>query len=288
MANEPTGQYDAAYHAALQAGARRSAAVVLARVHALLAPASLVDFGCGSGEWLAEAGALGIDDLCGVDGPWVEARTLEIAPELFTSADLSAPLDLGRRFDVALCLEVAEHLPAAAAPGLIDTLCAHAPVVVFSAAIPGQGGEGHVNEAWPSQWRDLFAARGFDGFDALRAPLWADERVEPWYRQNLLVFAARDHLARAPALAARLQAAVAGPLDLVHPAIFRTYRDLADLSGGLKAERDAQAARIAELAAAYENEAARHAALLGSVSWRVTAPLRAIARRLRGESRGDA
>ncbi len=284
MTADPTGNYDAAYHAMLQAGSRRSAAVVLARAQALVAPASVVDFGCGSGGWLAEASALGITDQAGVDGPWVRAETLQIDPALFTSADLSAPLDLGRRFDLALCLEVAEHLPKAAAPVLIDTLCAHAPVVVFSAAIPGQGGEGHVNEAWPPYWRDLFAARDFEGFDVLRAPIWQDTEVEPWYRQNLLIFAGRAHLVHDTALAGRLRDAVAGPLDIVHPAIFQGYCDLvADLSQRSVAERDAQAVRIAELAAAYEQEAARNAALRGSVSWRMTAPMRAIARRLRGK-----
>jgi len=280
MTADPTGNYDAAFHSALQAGARRSAAAVMARVHDLFEPASVVDFGCGSGGWLAEAVALGIQDLRGVDGPWVEAQTLEIEPALFMAADLAAPLDLGRRFDVALCLEVAEHLPESAAPVLVDTLCAHAPVVVFSAAIPGQGGEGHVNEVWPSYWRDSFDARDFECLDALRAQVWADETVEPWYRQNLLIFAARDHLARETALAQRLRAAVVGPLDIVHPSIFQGYRDLvADLSERLAAAT-AQCERVT---GERDAQAARHEAVLRSVSWRVTAPLRAIARQLHGK-----
>jgi SAM-dependent methyltransferase len=274
MTADPTGNYDAAYHVALQAGSRRSAAAVLARVQALVAPSSVVDFGCGSGGWLAEVGALGITDRAGVDGPWVGSETLEIDPVLFISADLSAPLDLGRRFDLALCLEVAEHLPKVAAPIIIDTLCAHAPVVVFSAAIPGQGGEGHVNEAWPSYWRDLFAARGFDGFDVLRAPFWQDGTVEPWYRQNLLIFVERHHLACDGKLARRLRDAIAAPLDIVHPEFFQKHCELA--------------AAYRNLTVAYEQEAARNAALRSSVSWRMTAPLRAIAQRLRGKEAKDA
>lgn len=267
MTVDATGNYDAAYHAALRAGSRRSAAAVLTRVQALVAPASIVDFGCGSGGWLVEAGALGIADRAGVDGPWVDVETLEIDPAIFTPVDLTAPLDLGRRFDLALCLEVAEHLPESAAPVLIDTLCAHAPVLVFSAAIPGQGGEGHVNEAWPSFWCGLFAARGFQAHDALRAAFWQDGNVEPWYRQNLLIFAERGHLAHHEALAQKLRDAVAGPLDIVHPAFFEGHR---------------------ELATAYEREAASHAALLDSTSWRMTAPLRALARWLRARRSGDA
>lgn len=268
---EPTGTYDSTYHAELKEGSRRSAAHVLPLLQELFRPSSIVDFGCGSGDWLAEASGLGIVDLQGVDGPWVEPGTLEIALENFRAADLGAPLDLGRRYDLALCLEVAEHLPQAAAPVLVDTLCAHSPVVVFSAAIPGQGGEGHVNESWPSAWRDLFAAHGYACFDALRAQLWADADIEPWYRQNLLIFAAREAFAHDPARRARLEQTSVGPLDLVHPAIFQSYSARVTELGE---KLGASIVQVAQLNA-------RLHALHSSMSWRITAPLRRISRYLK-------
>jgi SAM-dependent methyltransferase len=275
-----TGDYNAPYYAALQAGARASANQVMPRVLNLVAPLSIVDFGCGSGAWLATALALGIADIQGVDGPWVTPSTLQIEPERFQSADLGGTVDLGRRFDLALCLEVAEHLLPEAARALVATLTAHAPVILFSAAVPGQGGEGHVNEAWPSSWRALFAARGFDCFDILRGPIWEETAIEPWYRQNLLIFAARDRLDEDRALATRLSEATPRPFDIAHPAVLAMQT--ARAASAVKETYDL-IARLEDLGSAYEEQRAEIVRtrneledLRGSLSWRLTAALRAV------------
>ena len=293
--------YDAAYHRGLHDGARRSAERVLPRVLGLVGARSLVDFGCGSGAWVAAALAEGVEDALGLDGPWVERGTLAIPEARFRAADLARPVDLGRRFDLALCLEVAEHLPREAAPALVGTLARHAPAVLFSAAVPGQGGEGHVNEAWPGTWAALFGEVGFEGRDTLRAAIWDDEAVEPWYRQNAVLYCSRDWLAADPERASRI--AAPAPAALVHPAIWGWRREaVRSLEGELAiarevAERDrAEIVRLggAWQALAEENAALRrdiealqadHAHLRASRSWRLTAPLRrldAAARRLRG------
>lgn len=286
--------YDAAYHGALHDGARRSAECVLPLVLDLLRPASLVDVGCGSGAWVAAALAAGVEDALGLDGPWVEPGTLVIPKERFRAMDLARPVDLGRRFELALCLEVAEHLPPEAAPVLVETLSRHAPAVLFSAAVPGQGGEGHVNEAWPKAWIALFAEAGFDVRDALRRRLWDDEAVEPWYRQNLLLFCERGWLEADPARAARLEAPA--PSALVHPAIWRWRCEaIHALEAELAAARDALAgerAEVVRLGGAWQTLADENAALRGDLaglrasrSWQLTAPLRrldAAARRVRG------
>ena len=94
--------------------------------------------------------------------------------------------------DLAICLEVAEHLTPAAGARLVKTLCSVAPVVLFSAAIPAQGGTNHINEQWQSHWADEFAAHGFDCFDPIRPEIWNDRDVFPWYRQNILLFVSRS------------------------------------------------------------------------------------------------
>jgi hypothetical protein len=104
---------------------------------------------------------------------------------------LSEPFDLGRRFDLALCLEVAEHLDADAGAVLVDSLAAHSDAIFFSAACPGQPGQHHVNCQWPEYWQALFNARDFACSDAIRWRIWNDSRIEPWYRQNMF-FAFRD------------------------------------------------------------------------------------------------
>jgi SAM-dependent methyltransferase len=113
---------------------------------------SVVDFGCGSGVWLAAWQRLVVDDVIGVDGE--QARSsLKISAERFLAADLRKPIRLGRRFDLAQSLEVAEHLPPQSASVFVETLTTHAPLILFSAAVPGQGGEHHVNEQPPEYWR---------------------------------------------------------------------------------------------------------------------------------------
>ncbi|MGH6841445.1 MAG: hypothetical protein ACREDV_05045, partial [Methylocella sp.] len=130
---------------------------------------------------------------------------------------------LNRTFDLALCLETAEHLLPEAAVPFVESLTRVAPVIVFSAAIPRQGGTGHFNEQWPSYWAKLFASRGYECLDLLRDYLWANDAVEVWYRQNMLCFVARDR----PDLRAGFAHAgsVARPLDIVHPGLFLNRDD---------------------------------------------------------------
>jgi hypothetical protein len=165
---------------------------------------------------------LGVSDIQGVDGDYVPRDRLLIDPAHFDGRDLATPLDFGRRFDLAMSLEVAEHLPDEKADLFVDNLCRHASVVMFSAAIPGQGGTNHINEQWPSYWRKLFAARGYRAYDPFRARIWDEESIEYWYRQNLLLFANAAGIAANPALATVAEAGSAGPFDLVHPAMFRS------------------------------------------------------------------
>src|SRR5437870_10934363 len=113
-----------------------SAREVLPIILELLKPASIVDLGCGAGHWLAAASELGVGDFLGVDGGWVLEAQLAIPRERLLVHDLGAPLKLERRFDLALSLEVAEHLPACQAPSFVQTLCEAADRIVFSAAIP--------------------------------------------------------------------------------------------------------------------------------------------------------
>jgi len=148
-------------------------------------PASLLDVGCGTGTWLRAALNVGIEDVFGVDGKEIPAEKLLIPGNLIAQGDLTQPIDLGRRFDVVLCLEVAEHLDERFAGVLVGNLTRHASFVIFSAACPGQPGQHHVNCKWPDYWQALFNASGFVCSDEIRWHLWSDRRVEPWYRQNM-------------------------------------------------------------------------------------------------------
>ena len=130
----------------------------------------------------------GVDEAVGIDGAHVDPALLEIPRARFRALDVGRPFDLGRRFDIVQCLEVAEHLPAADARTLVESLVRHGAVVLFSAAVPGQGGESHVNERPLSFWRSLFHASGYVPFDCVRAALRGQGSVEPWYRYNTILY----------------------------------------------------------------------------------------------------
>lgn len=190
--------YDGEFFAGLADESRRSAHGVIRHVHALLQPQSVLDVGCGLGAWLAEWRRQGVEDIVGVDGDYVARDALHIDPVEFISADLRSPLDLGRRFDLVQSVEVAEHLPPEHAATFVASLVRHGDAVVFSAAPPGQGGRNHVNEQWPSYWSALFARHEFLAYDIVRWPLWHDESIAWYYRQNLVLYASQlsDHAPR--------------------------------------------------------------------------------------------
>lgn len=179
---------------------------------------SVIDVGCGVGTWLSVAQSIGIEDVQGVDGPWVDQSLLQISTELFKSAnfgDLELALRFDRRFDLAICLEVAEHIDSSQAEDFVRRLTDLADVVLFSAAVPRQGGVGHVNEQWPDYWISRFAAKGYEARDNLRHLIWNDAAIPWWYRQNLLVFVAPTVAERVPASGLDL-----GGLALVHPELY--------------------------------------------------------------------
>lgn len=202
-----------------QVGGSADSASVVAPIVLDLLPGvrSCVDVGCGTGVWAQQFHLSGVPDVMGIDGAYVDPGQLRIARERFIARDLTQPIRLDRKFDLCVCLEVGEHLPNARAASFVADLTALAPVVLFSAAIPGQGGLNHINEQWPDYWQQLFAANGYRVADCIRHRIWDDRRVDYWYRQNILLFADDAHY---PALASA--ASVPGPLSIVHPVLLRS------------------------------------------------------------------
>jgi len=150
-------------------------------------PKSLLDVGCGTGTWMKAAMEIGVNDLLGIDGVEVPTNQLHVPKELIRHHDLNLPWNLDRKFEAVLCLEVAEHLNDSSAETLVDGLVRHGETIYFSAACPGQIGQHHVNCQWPVYWQQLFNDRGYVCQDSLRWQIWDDERIEPWYRQNLFL-----------------------------------------------------------------------------------------------------
>jgi len=167
----------------------RSAEVILPYLfNEIYRPSSICDIGCGAGGFLSVAKRLGVSDVLGIDGPYVAPEDRLI--EEFVAVDLAKALPkLNREFDLAICLEVGEHLTADRAEPLVGVLTDLAAVVLFSAAIPGQTGDHHINEQEPAYWIKLFEGRDYLAFDCLRWRFWDNPKVAWWYSQNMFLFA---------------------------------------------------------------------------------------------------
>lgn len=206
-----------------------AAETVLRHVLPVLPPLnSAVDVGCGVGTWLSVLNRLGVAQVRGLDGPWVDTANLVIPEASFSHHDLRQDLDLKQRFDLAMSLEVAEHLPPDRAPGFVAWLTRLADFVLFSAATPRQGGRNHFNEQWQDYWAGLFHAQGYEPVDCVRARIWDDPRIATWYRQNLLLYVRRDRRAEL-----RMPAGPTVPLSVVHPEVFLAKLQRAESLGGL-------------------------------------------------------
>jgi SAM-dependent methyltransferase len=211
-----------------------SAGPILDLLFGVLAPRSVLDVGCGTGTWLAACKRMGATTILGIDGPWVPREHLEVDPGEFRVHDLNASVpDEVLRHDAALSIEVAEHLSPAAGDRLVEFLTDHADAVLFSAAIPGQGGTGHVNEQPQAYWCDRFARRGFECFDLVRPRVWDAPEINVIYKQNMLLYARRGSSSQDALLRGDVpRVGGAYALDRVHPDLYRMR--LRDARRGLR------------------------------------------------------
>ena len=150
-------------------------------------PNSVVDVGCGLGTFLHVFKQKGVADVLGIEGKWLDkSKSLLSSKELIT-ANLEEPVFLERKFDLALCLEVAEHLKEDAADQLVETLVSTSDYIIFSAAIPFQGGQNHINEQWSSWWEKKFNSHGYSFYDVIRSEFWDRKDLFYWYKQNMFL-----------------------------------------------------------------------------------------------------
>lgn len=215
--------YTSDYYKHQKDGSLLSAEVVAPLVLQYHRPQSIIDFGCGVGNWLSAFQKNGIQKILGLDGDYVDQTQLRIPKENFRATDLSKPqTDIGQ-FDMAMSLEVAEHLPHENAAQFVYGITQSAPVVLFSAAVPYQGGTGHINEQWPEYWVDLFEKEGYVVVDPLRKLIWNNPDVEWWYAQNIMFFVKESRLSEFPKLQEAQKITFPKQLSLLHPRSISLY-----------------------------------------------------------------
>jgi len=180
-------------------------------------PKSVIDFGCGVGTWLKVFIDHGIADVFGIDGGDIDPDMLHIPLANFKSCNLLDQDIVKRKFDLAISLEVAEHLPEEKAKSFIASLTNLSNVIAFSAAIPLQGGTEHINEQWQEYWENIFKENGFISIDCLRPIIWDNRNVVFCYRQNMFIYVKEEHIPDYPTLQSKLLCSNNSIKNIVHP-----------------------------------------------------------------------
>ena len=163
--------------------------IIVPEIMKLLNPKSVVDIGCGLGVFLNVFKRLGVDDVLGIDGSWVNKDLLfkYIDPEEFLEYNLEKEIKLDKEYDLVLSLEVAEHLREDSADVFVQNLVNSGNLIIFSAAIPSQGGQNHLNEQWLTYWEEKFAKHNYVIHDIIRPMFWDNSKIAWWYRQNMVL-----------------------------------------------------------------------------------------------------
>lgn len=218
--------YDESFFAEQKGRSHLAAEQVLPELLGMVDVKSAVDFGCGVGTWLRVLKNLGISKVKGLDGFGGRTTQLQIDANEFIEADLASSIDLKERFDIAISLEVAEHLPPASSEQFVDTLCRHSDLVMFSAAIPRQDGVGHINERWQDFWAELFVQRGYIPCLAIRNKIWNLPQIPSYYKQNIVLYVKKD----SPYFSQELAPTSAMLTSVVHPELFSEKADYGHVS----------------------------------------------------------
>jgi len=194
-------------------------------VYDLIKPQSVIDVGCGLGSFLKAFKQMGVKKVMGIDGKWCNKELLfeNITANEFLEKDLEKPINIGKKFDLAISTEVAEHLTVERANSFVDDLTNLSDIVLFSAAIPNQGGDHHYNEQWIDYWESKFSRHNFVMYDVLRPQFWNNDQIFWWYRQNMVLFIKQDKNVQG------LDSLSSGNMKrVVHPQLYSTVMDYKD------------------------------------------------------------
>lgn len=213
--------YDENFYKSQGASSLQSARIYLAYLWKYFQPNSVLDVGCGRGAWLKACHELGSESLLGFDGDWNNQPLMIDSAIQFKSIDLNQPFSVPQQVDLAMTLEVAEHLEHSAASQFVKCLTMASDAVLFSAAYTDQGGDNHINEQPHTYWAKLFAANEFVPFDLFRPVFWANKSISFWYRQNTFLYLKKNSTTYQKIKAyGFMELADIGFMDCIHPDLY--------------------------------------------------------------------
>ncbi len=213
--------YDSNFFMRVRSYSYTDGKIILPNIMKWYAPKSVADFGCAEGTWLSIIKDLDNNiDVTGFDGNYIDRNKLEIDSKEFISVDLDEIREVGRKFDLVISTEVAEHLKPESADQFVELLTSASDNILFSAAIPGQGGDNHLNEQWQNYWTGKFESKGFIPDYSVREFFWNDDRITNWRRQNIMFYTRNSYMVgRAIQKSNQLN-------NVVHPSFFKDVYEL--------------------------------------------------------------
>jgi SAM-dependent methyltransferase len=229
MSNTTALPYDDSFYAAQLEQSLVAARAYAACLGKVYRPNSVLDVGCGRGAWLKAFGEAGAQRLTGLDGAWNKGAMIEPAISFYAQdlEALSRARWTGERYDLAMSLEVAEHLPPDTSAGFVDMLCAASDVVIFGAAIPYQSGTRHINLRTQSAWAKEFAVHGYSAWDLFRPDLWGNDSIPYWYQQNTFLYLRNEHVMAEKLLACGVSRIERfETMDVVHPQLLASVAEM--------------------------------------------------------------
>jgi len=190
-----TKDYTEEYYSEISEGGTRSAQEmfkVLKGLNVFNDSDSVVDFGSGIGQW-----GVGLENYTAID--FKIPRNLLLTKN-YIDHDLRRPF-IGGKWNLAICMEVAEHLEEMYADTLVESISKSADLILFGAAIPGQGGKNHFNEQYQSYWLAKFRKRGFDlYYKQPRHSILENRLIDYYYRANVMFLTNKSGLQSSSAL----------------------------------------------------------------------------------------
>lgn len=224
--------YDEEFYKQQSQGSYQSAKEIIPIINSFIPNIqSVLDVGCGIGTWLkAWQEQNKLIEIFGVDGNDISGSFFYIDKSNYKKIDLTTTANAilddikyslkssdyrrggVKLFSLTQSLEVAEHIDEKYAQNFIELLTLTSDIILFSAAIPNQGGLEHINEQPPKYWANLFEKYDYLCFD-IRNLFWENDKIDFWYRQNIFLYIHKDKINSLELPIKPTQ----NPLHIVHP-----------------------------------------------------------------------